>query len=172
MLDAFLPEDDRLGSDDSTGEVRCTLILRNPPGVASVVRGWDKSTSVPIIKSWLLETAARLDNPPGFTRNVELDNCIRQAWGYLKENSINMYSNNFREYLQCKSFDGRNMYSSNQIFISDHSNVCSTWYNILTQPMFGRNRGRIKICLCKVAVHLLQPHNLPLDNVICHVGIN
>lgn len=78
MLDAILPEDERLGSEDPIGALRCPLnTLENLPGLASVVRGREGSTSFPVI-SRLLETAARRADPLDLPRNVELDNCIMQ----------------------------------------------------------------------------------------------
>lgn len=73
MFDECLPEEERLGSVDPTGELRLALeTLRKVEGLASVVRGRDGSASLPIA-SRLLETAARLEELLGRPKKVELD---------------------------------------------------------------------------------------------------
>lgn len=65
MLDGFLPDDERLCSDEPTGELLCPLTtLRKAPGLASVALGREGSTSPLRSASLLLEIAARLEEPP------------------------------------------------------------------------------------------------------------
>ncbi|RWW32620.1 hypothetical protein GW17_00002704 [Ensete ventricosum] len=65
--------DENLRSVDTTWELRRAGILLMTPVLASVVRGYDVSASPPITASWLLETAARLEDPPDRPKNIELD---------------------------------------------------------------------------------------------------
>lgn len=82
MLEAFLLDDVRLGSEDPTGELLCPLeILRTAaPGLASLVCAREGSDSLPIMAaSRLLDIAARLDEPLDRPKKWEL-NCIGQAY--------------------------------------------------------------------------------------------
>ena len=76
----FLPEDERLFSDDKTGELLCPLeIFRRGPALASMVRRREGSESLTVIvASRLLETAARLEDPLE-RKKLEPDNCTSQA---------------------------------------------------------------------------------------------
>ena len=76
----FLLEEVRLGSEDPRGGLLGPLeILCIAPGLASVVRDRWGSDSLPANTSRLLETAAaRLEDPLGRPKKVELGSCRSQ----------------------------------------------------------------------------------------------
>lgn len=97
MLDeVFRAEEERLGSEEPTGELLCALMtLRKPPGLASVVRAREGSTSLPTNASRLLETAARLKEPLDRPRNVELDNCMAKHEVQIHKDDVTRQQNIF-----------------------------------------------------------------------------
>ena len=81
IFEVFLPEDERLFSDDKTGVLLCPLEIfwSGPNCDASMVRRREGSESLTVIAaSRLLETAARLEDPLE-RKKLEPDNCTSQV---------------------------------------------------------------------------------------------
>lgn len=76
VFEVFLTEDERLFSDDKTGELLCPLEnFGSEPALASPVRLREGSESLTVIAaSRLLETAACLEDPL-VRKKLEPDNC-------------------------------------------------------------------------------------------------
>lgn len=106
MLEVFRAEEERLGSKEPTGELLCVLMtLRKPPGLASVVREREGSTSLPTNASRLIETAARLKEPFDRPRNVELDNCMAKHEVQIHKDDMTKQQNIFIcKQLKCELF--------------------------------------------------------------------
>lgn len=80
FFEGFLIKDERLRSDDTTGELLCAALelFPNVLGLGSAVRVHEGSLPLPETSgSRLLETAGRLDDPICL-KMLELDNCKYQ----------------------------------------------------------------------------------------------